>query len=228
MNPNSGFAKFLRFIGIALMGLTAAFTIMGGAGTTCVALNPTGYGDSFARIAEVQWLYILYVLVTVAIGVVGVWATVKLVKGMADSYMMSIYTLIAGIIIGAIHMATSRNLRGGSSMPVDMIVYVTIFTLIIFLLFRIPTIWQGVNFNKADRDQGNTNGLAAAITLILCGFSVLLIPIMMSDTHTIGSINYAATWPLQIGSIGSLLILDGIGWLIVALRKPIYKIAFAN
>jgi hypothetical protein len=30
--------KFLRFVGILLMGLTAAFTIMGGAGTTCVAL----------------------------------------------------------------------------------------------------------------------------------------------------------------------------------------------
>jgi len=31
-----------------------------------------------------------------------------------------------------------------------------------------------------------------------------------------------------LGLIGSLLIIDGIGWLIVALRKPIYKIAFAS
>jgi hypothetical protein len=44
-------AKLLRVIGIILMGLTAVFTIMGGVGTTCVALNPTGYDGKFAGIA---------------------------------------------------------------------------------------------------------------------------------------------------------------------------------
>ena len=42
--------KFLRFIGIVFMGLTAAFTILGGVGTTCVALAAEKY-DSMLAIA---------------------------------------------------------------------------------------------------------------------------------------------------------------------------------
>jgi hypothetical protein len=34
--------KFLRFVGILLMGITATVTLLGGVGTTCVALNPAG------------------------------------------------------------------------------------------------------------------------------------------------------------------------------------------
>lgn len=41
-------AKLLRIVGIVLMSLTAAFTLMGGVGTTCVALNPTDYEGKFA------------------------------------------------------------------------------------------------------------------------------------------------------------------------------------
>jgi len=44
---NTWWAKLLRIVGIVLIGLTAAFTLMGGAGTTCVALDPTGFGGSF-------------------------------------------------------------------------------------------------------------------------------------------------------------------------------------
>jgi uncharacterized membrane protein len=78
---NKWWAKLLRILGILLMSLTAAFTLMGGAGATCVALNPTGFGDTFAPIAQVQWLYILFVLLGVAIGVMGVRAVILLVKG---------------------------------------------------------------------------------------------------------------------------------------------------
>ena len=60
--------KFLRFIGVLFMGITAAVTLIGGVGTTCVALNPTAY-DSMKAIASYQWLYILYVLIGVALGI---------------------------------------------------------------------------------------------------------------------------------------------------------------
>ena len=51
---NQGWAKALRIMAIILISLTALFTIMGGAGTTCVALNPTGFGGKFAGIAPYQ------------------------------------------------------------------------------------------------------------------------------------------------------------------------------
>jgi len=213
MSANSYFAKFLRFIGVALMGLTAAFTLLGGAGTTCVAVNPTGFGDSMAPLAKFQWLYVLFVLAGIAIGVWGIRATIKLVKGTPDSYLTSIKALVAGVALGGLHIYMSRMLRG-SSMPVDAVVYTTVLTLAVFLIFRIPGIWQAVNFDKGSKN-GNTGGLAAAITLILMGISVIALPFMMAETHTFvtGGINWAATWSLPLNLIGSLLIADGLGWL---------------
>ena len=213
MSTNSFFAKVLRFIGIALMGLTAAFTLLGGAGTTCVAVNPTGFGDSFSPLAQFQWLYVLFVLAGIAIGVWGIRATIKLVKGTPDSYLTSIQALVAGVAVGGLHIYMSRLLRG-NSMPVDAVVYTTVLTLAVFLIFRIPGIWQAVNFDKGSRN-GNTGGLAAAITLILVGISVLALPFMMAGTHTFvaGGINWAATWSLPLNLIGVLLIVDGLGWL---------------
>src|SRR5512141_833583 len=118
MSRNTWWAKTLRIICIVLMSLTAAFTLMGGAGTTCVALNPTGFGGKFSGIAPFQWLYILFVLVTVAIGVMGVRAVVVLSRGKQASYRFALITLLAGAVVGLVHMLVSRALRGGS-MPVD-------------------------------------------------------------------------------------------------------------
>ena len=217
MSTNSFLAKFLRFIGIALMGLTAAFTLLGGAGTTCVAINPTGFGESMAPLAKFQWLYVLFVLAGVAIGVWGIRATIKLVRGTSDSYLTSIKALVAGAAVGGLHIYVSRLLRG-KSMPVDAVVYTTILTLVVFLIFRIPGIWRGVNFDKGF-NNGNTGGLAASITLILVGVSVLALPFMMTETHTFvaGGINWAATWSLPLNLIGFLLIGDGLGWLTLLL-----------
>ena len=217
MSTNSLFAKFLRFIGIALMGLTAAFTLLGGAGTTCVAINPTGFGESMAPLAKFQWLYVLFVLAGIAIGVWGIRATIKLVRGTSDSYLTSIKVLVTGAAVGGLHIYMSRMLRG-KSMPVDAVVYTTILTLVVFLIFRIPGIWRGVNFDKGF-NNGNTGGLAASITLILVGVSVLALPFMMTETHTFvaGGINWAATWSLPLNLIGFLLIVDGLGWLTLLL-----------
>jgi hypothetical protein len=37
------FGKIARIIGIVLLGLTAVITLLGGIGTTCVALNAANY-----------------------------------------------------------------------------------------------------------------------------------------------------------------------------------------
>jgi hypothetical protein len=205
MSTNSFFAKFLRFIGILLMGLTGGFTLLGGIGTSCAAFNPTGFGESMAPLAPFQWLYILFVLTGIVIGVWGIWATVKLVKGTPDSYKMSLQALIAGVVIGFIHLYASRALRG-KSMPVDAVVYTTVLTLIVFLLFRIPAIWQGVNFSKS---KGNrTAGGAAAILL---GALTLTIQHTMASTHTWGGVNYADAFNFGMTLTGIGLLLLGVG-----------------
>lgn len=186
MLSNSVGAKILRFIGILFMSLTAGFTVLGGAGTTCVALLPENWGPSMAKLAGLQWLYILYVIVTIAIGVLGIRAVVKLVKGHKDGYKATMIALVAGVLVGALHMYTSRTFRG-SSMPVDAVVYMTVLTLVIFLIFRIPAIWKGVDYSKAPRKEKKTSaGVANIVVGVLC----LNIQTLMASTHTFNGVNY--------------------------------------
>jgi predicted small integral membrane protein len=206
MSSNDFLAKLLRFLGIVLMALTGAFTLLGGVGTTCAALAPTKY-DTMKALAPFQWLYILFVLTGIAIGIWGIWATIKLVRGLPDSYKMSLQALIAGVLVGGFHIYMSRLLRG-KSMPVDAVVYTTLFTLIVFLLFRIPPIWQGVDFTKAKSGEGKKAGGAAAI---LVGMFALTIQYTMGSTHTWGGVNYADAFNTSMTVIGSLCLMFGAG-----------------
>ena len=208
MSRDKWWAKVLRIVGIVFMSLTALFTLMGGAGTSCVALNPTGFGKDFAAIAPFQWLWILFVLFGIAAGIMGVRAVVLLVKGRKNAYRYSLIAIILGTILNAVHLYASRALRG-SSMPVDMVLYTNVLTLVIFLLFRIPGIWQGVDYAKPDGEK-KTGKQAASIALGASGLLTLTIQFMMAPTHTIGGINYADVWHLTLTILGLGLILGGI------------------
>ena len=212
MSANSFFAKFLRFIGILLMALTGGFTLLGGIGTTCAALFPTQY-ESMAALAPFQWLYILFVLAGIAIGIWGIWATIKLVRGTSDSYVMSIRALIAGMLVGGLHIYMSRMLRG-KSMPVDAVVYTTILTLAIFLLFKIPAIWKGVDFTKG---KASDNKKAGGAAIIMMGLFTLTVQYTMGSTHTWGGVNYANAFNTSMTVIGIGLLLLGVG-IIISLR----------
>jgi hypothetical protein len=206
MSSNSFFAKSLRFVGILLMALTGGFTLLGGIGTTCAALFPTKY-DSMAALAPFQWLYILFVLGGIVIGIMGVRATIMLVKGSDKSYQAAFDSLIAGVVVGIIHIIVSRALRG-KSMPVDAVVYTTIFTLLIFMLFKIPAIWQGVDFTKAKLNDSKKAGGAAAMMM---GLFTLTVQYTMGATHTWGGVNYADAFNTSMTMIGIGLLLLGAG-----------------
>jgi hypothetical protein len=213
MSRNTWWGKTLRFIGIVLMALTAGFTLLGGIGTTCAALFPTRW-QSMAPLAPFQWLYILFVLGGIALGVWGIQATVRLVRGTPDSYLTSLKVLVAGAVVGGLHIYMSRLLRG-KSMPVDAVVYMTVLTLVIFLLLRIPFLWQGVNFEKGDGKSNRTAGGAAAILL---GLMTLTIQYTMGSTHTWNSVNYADAFNLVMSLTGSGLLLFGAG-ILVSLKR---------
>ncbi|MBM3144889.1 MAG: hypothetical protein FJ010_07930 [Chloroflexi bacterium] len=213
--------KFLRFIGILFLSISALFNIAGGAGTTCVALNPTGYDGKFAAIAGLQWLYILYVLVTLAFGVMMARAVVLLIKGRDNAYRYSLISLIGATIVGVIHIITSRALRG-SSMPVDGVVYTTALTLVIFLIFKIPGVWAQVDFTKAKKKDSEIAGGAAAI---IVGALCLTIQYLMAPTHTINGVNYGDAFNLTMTVTGGALMLTGLGMLIRAWRKSPHAMA---
>jgi hypothetical protein len=137
----------------------------------------------------------------------GIRVTIMLVKGADKSYRDALVALIAGVVIGFIHIAASRALRG-KSMPVDAVVYTTVLTLIIFLLFRIPFLWQGVDFTKAKSSDNKKAGGAAAILL---GLVTLTIQYTMGPTHTWGGVNYADAFNTTMTVIGLACLLLGAG-----------------
>ena len=207
--------KVLRWVGIILMGLTAAFTIMGGAGTTCVALAAENY-DSMVEIAPYKWLYVIFVIATIAAGVMMARATVMLVKRKPNAYRDTIIALIAGIVVGVIHIVVSRNLRG-SSMPVDAVVYTAVITLIVFLIFKIPSIWAKVDYTQAPKGDNETAGGVAAI---VSGGLAFTIQYMMVATHTMnGGINYGDAFHTSMTIVGSGLVLGGISLIAIAQLK---------
>ena len=71
--------KFLRILGLILLGLTAFFHLMGGIGTSCVALGAEKY-DSMVGIVPFKWLYQLFVVTTIAIAIYAIRATVRFGK----------------------------------------------------------------------------------------------------------------------------------------------------
>ena len=205
--------KFLRFIGILFTGLTSALVLLSGVGTTCVALDATQY-EGMEAIAQLQWLYILYVLTFVAFGIMGIRATIALVRGKENAYRDSLIVLVLSLVVGATHMATSRALReGGSSMPLDFIVYAVVFTLIIFLLFGIPKIKQMVGF-----DEGGSNGKTAAggMTAIVMGMLVSSVQMWAGPTHIFDGINLADAFHTQMMIGGGVLFISGLGMFIYA------------
>lgn len=208
MSTNSTFAKSLRFTGIVLMGLTGGFTLLGGVGTTCVALAPTRY-ESMKALAPFQWLYILFVLTGIALGAWGIYATILLIKGTEKSYRSALLVLVSSAAVGVIHIIVSRMLRG-KSMPVDAVVYTTILTLIVFLVFRIPAIWQMVDFTKGN---AKSNRPASGAAAILLGLLMLTIQHIMGATHTWNGVNYADAFNMTMTAAGTACLLCGAGLL---------------
>jgi len=205
MEQPSKLGKILRFIGIILMGLTAVLILLGGIGTTCVALGAENY-ESFASIAPYKWLYQIFVVATILVGVLAIRATVNLVRGKTNAYRDSVIALGLGLVIGGIHMIASQALRG-SSVPGNYIVYVNAFTLLVFLLFRIPGIWEKVDFSHS---KGKTDGgSAAGAAMIVAGVLTLTVHLWVGPTHTMGGVNYADVWHTQLTIAGWLLILVG-------------------
>ncbi len=216
------FGKFLRIVGILLLGITAVITFLSGIGTTCVALDPVKY--DMAEIAPYQWLYLFYVVAGIIIGIMGILALITLIRRKPNGYRNTIIVLLLGSVVGGLHMATSRALRG-NSMPLDFIVYTTIFTLIVFLIFRIPSIWNKLNLTGDDDD---TTQLGAGVTMFVTGIVILTVQIWAGPTHVIDGINYADVWHTQMMVVGGSLTILGASLLLGIIMDIVFPHPFRS
>ncbi len=214
--PSTG-GRVLRTIAIILLALATSFNLLGGIGTFCVASNPTGWGPDMAKLASMQWLYILLMIAAIVVSVWGIVVTVALARGKETAYRDALIVLIASMVIAGVQTFVSIALRGKGA-PQNMRFYFTTLVVIVFLLLRLPPVWKLIGGFTAGGKGGfaTPTGLAA----FWSGLIVLTTPLWASPTH-IGPdgaqwVNVIRT-PLLLG--GALLALVGIGLLVWSGRR---------
>ncbi len=201
--------RFLQTVGIVLLSLTILMTLMGGIGTTCVALNAENH-DSMAALTPVKPVLQVLVIVSILAGIAGIVSTVRLAKSRRQAYaQVLLFLLIAGAA-SAVQFYFSATLRGKTA-PNNMRLYITIFTLVYMLLLRIPGIWEKLPFNNPRHANSKVEG--GGVALCLSGIVTLTTPLWAAPTHIMDGYNTANDLlvPLMIG--GGLMLMAGISLL---------------
>ncbi|MBN2556827.1 MAG: hypothetical protein JXA97_12880 [Anaerolineales bacterium] len=202
---NNAFGKIMRVLAIIFMGITAAMNILGGTGTVCAAFLTENF-PSMSAILGHEWIYQILMVLTVGLGLGGVWATILLIRSKEHSYRNALLLLAAGALLGGIHYYTSLTLRG-KAVPANMKFYVNVFTLLIFLLLRLPGIRNRVRFTKADGSGEFAGGLTALIT----GLLVLTTAQWVGASHMSGGTNWVLVLREPLIGVGTALLMLGLG-----------------
>lgn len=201
--PSSG-NKFLRVLGIVLLSLTVLMTLLGGIGTSCVAFAPTKWGPSMARLSPVQPIFQLLVVASIAAGIWGVIATIRLARRRPNAFRdVMIFLVVAGVA-SAIQYYFSLTLRG-STAPNNVRLYLTVLALIVFIIFRLPGIWERIGYEGTGGDAGSGR-LAGGVALCLCGLITLAAPFWAGPSHMVGGYNTVEVllWHLVIAGVTML------------------------
>ena len=176
--PSTG-GKILRTLAIILFAFATFFNLMGGIGTSCVALNPTRWSPAMAKLAPYQWLYILLMLGATAVSVWGIVVTIGLARGRRQAYRDALIVLALSAVLAGVQTYASIALRGKGA-PQNIRFYITTFTLVAFLLLRLPPIWKLIGgFQRGGGDAVTTEGLAAFVG----GVVLLTTPLWAGPTH---------------------------------------------
>lgn len=207
MNPKP--SRFLRIVAIVSLSLTAAMTLLGAIGTTCVAFFAENFGPSMAPLIPVKPIFQVLVFISLIAGVYGVFSIIRLVKGRHKAYQQTLIFIIIGLVASGVQFYYSLTLRG-STAPNSMRLYLTAITLVIMLLFRLPGIWQRSGFDSVSSGKNKRDG-AGGLALLLCGLVTISTPIWAYPTHNINGSNTVNVlfWPLLL--VGAFLILVGGG-----------------
>jgi hypothetical protein len=204
-------SSFLRIIVIVLLSLTAAITLLGAIGTTCVAFNAEQFGPKMAALIPVKPIFQALVFISLAAGLFGVYAIVRLARGRSKGFQYTLIFLIVSLVASGIQFYYSLTLRG-STAPNNMRLYLTGITLAVLLLLRLPGIWQRSGFGEGAGEPGNKSGSAGA-ALFLCGLFTISTPVWAAPTHIIDGWNTVNVllWPLLIAGV-VLMLLGGWKW----------------
>ena len=220
MNDKTG--KNLRIVGIVFMALTTAMNILGGTGTVCAAFLTKKYPMvDILRPVDYRWLYQTFMIVTILIGLVGIWATIALVRGRNRAYLNAVIVLVVGTIVSGIHFFTSLTLSG-FVVPTFMKFLANVITLLVFIIFGLPGVRERVDFSEPGdaTTQMTSGGLAA----ILVGILTLSVKTLVGASHVYEGNNWVDVLKIPLKVSGLILTIGGLA---LILRPTIEAIASA-
>lgn len=209
--------KILRILAIILFGLTTAMNLLGGIGTSCVAFSSNvGYRMAFKELMDYRWLYQVLVVTTILLGIAGVWALIRLIRGGRQVERDAVILLIIGSVLGGVHYFASLALRGEAA-PANVKFYINLFALIVFLVFKLPGICKQVDF-KTPGGKSTTKA-AAGTAAMFAGMLCLTVFQWAAPSHTILEQNLTFVIYVPLVTTGLTLVLGGIGLIVKAILE---------
>jgi hypothetical protein len=92
-----------------------------------------------AKLAPYQWLYILLMITATVVAIWGIFVTIALARGKQHAYRNALMVLALSALAAGVQTYASIALRGKGA-PQNMRFYITLFTLVVFLILRLPPI----------------------------------------------------------------------------------------
>ncbi len=191
------------------MGSTAAMNILGGIGTVCAAFLTKDYPPMWALL-DYQWLYQSLMILTIIVGLVGAWATIRVVRGGVNVYRDALILLAVGTVLAAVQMFASLMLRG-KAVPANMKLYINLLTLIYFLALRLPGLRGKVDFGSPDDTA--TRGMSSGLAAIVAGAVTVTTSIWVGSSHLYAGNNWVNVLRTPLLLSGAAFI--GLGLLIL-------------
>ena len=210
-------ARILWIVAVVAMGMTAAMNLFGGIGTVCAAFLTDNFPPMLV-LKDHQWLYQRIMLITIGIGIAGVSATFALFRGGSHAYRNAVLVLIAGAVLGELHVRSSLELRG-KMVPANIKFYINLFTLVLFLILGLPSIRGGVSFSqpRGKKEAAAAGGMAALIV----GVMLLTLPLWVGSSHTYEGTDWTGVLQPGLSIVGLAFTAGGLGVFLKALAAVI-------
>lgn len=197
-------------LALFLTGSTV-MTLLGAVGTACLAWNGQFYGPPFKWIVPAMPLYQVMVYVSLAAGVGLAIVTYAFLRGDKWFYLGAMIFLVVGGGMAAYQMYMTSSLKGVSffqTAPTNVRFYITVATLIAFLIVRWPGIWNKSGLGRGGSGGGNFTA-PTGMALMLIGVMLMTAPMWASPEHVIDGFNYVTTLQLPLFVDGLMLTLAG-------------------
>lgn len=207
----------LRGVLMILMGATTAMTLLGAVGTTCIAWNADKYGASLAPYIPFQPLFQVLVFVKLAVAVAGAMVTYALIRGRRWFYVGALVTLLAGLSAAIVQMSTTsaaRHIAFLAVAPTNIRFYITVFTLIAFLIVRIPGIWSKGGLGDLESKPGSPMA-AGGLALFVAGLLILTTPVWVGPSHIFEGVNVVYTLEIPLLVDGTVMVVGGLALMVL-------------